>query len=148
MSRLSPWDTQKNGDPFHDDPFFNPWQRGGAFNNPTPQRSRMNPEVEAYAEKMVRDDWQRKIQAHGNSKCPICGHSGWCHSSKRCVAFRAGTPTKYSEEYKIVVTDIPPDAKLEDYYCGCTGELCKTNHEIIWGEKEQPGGNTWTSTNG
>ena len=115
MSRLSPWDTQKNGDPFHDDPFF---------------------------EKMVRDDWQRKIQAHGNSKCPICGHSGWCHSGKRCVAFRAGTPTKYSEEYKIVVTDIPPDAKLEDYYCGCTGELCKTNHEIIWGEKEQPGGNT------
>lgn len=31
--KLSPWDTsRKNGNAFHDDPFFNPWAPGGNFN--------------------------------------------------------------------------------------------------------------------
>jgi len=136
MSRLRPWDTRKNGDPFHDDPFFNPWQHGGTFNHPE-HRSSRNPEVEAYAEKMVRDEWQKKLVTHGNSKCSECGHSGWTHGVNGCSAFRAGTPTKYSEEFKTEVADIPPDAKLSDYYCGCKSDLCKSNHEIIWGEKDR-----------
>ena len=135
--RLAPWDTRKNGDPFHDNPFFNPWQRGGTFNTPEQQRPRMNPAVEAYAEKMVRDDWQKKLQDHGNSKCPECGHSGWTHGQRGCVAFRADTPRKFSTDFKTEVVDIPDNAKLEDYYCGCQSGLCKTNHEIIWGEKER-----------
>jgi hypothetical protein len=137
------WDTKKNGDPFHDDPFFNPWAFGGAFNNPTRHHPSRNPEVEAYAEKMVRDEWQRKLKAHGDSKCSLCGHSGWCHGAKGCVAFRAGTPTKIITmgRIEVPVVDIPDDAKIQDFFCGCNGELCKTNHEIIWGEKEQPGGN-------
>lgn len=30
--RDAPWDKGKNGNCFHDDPFFNPWAPGGSFN--------------------------------------------------------------------------------------------------------------------
>ena len=130
---IMPWDTRKTGDPFHDDPSFNPWMPGGSFNKPD-ERSKIrrvyDHETGAY-ETIDYKSNMRKINEHGNTKCPLCGHSGWCHSGKRCVAFRADTPKKYSEEYKTEVVDIPDNAKIEDYYCGCTGELCKTNAEII-----------------
>lgn len=94
----------------------------------------MNADVGAYAEKMVRDEWQRKIVAHGEGKCAECGHSGWTHGAGGCVAFRAYTPTKMITMLGVdlSVVDIPDDAKIEHYYCGCKGNLCKTNEQIIW----------------
>lgn len=90
----------------------------------------MNAEVEAYAEKMVRDEWMRKLNEHGNSRCQKCGHSGWAHGQKGCVVFREDTPTKDYMGVKVV--NLPDDARMEDYFCGCQSELCKTNEQIIW----------------
>ena len=134
--RLPLWDTRKNGDPFHDNPFFNPWQRGGSFNNPEQQRPRMNPDVEAYAEKMVRDEWQKKLQDHGNSKCSECGHTGWTHSPRGCCAY-INPPTVASGNGTVIDPSLSWD-ELQTYKCKCSAhELGKSNHEIIWGEKDR-----------
>jgi hypothetical protein len=103
---------------------------GGTFNHPD-ERSARRPPIDY-------DSNMRKINEHGNTKCPECGHSGWCHGVHGCSAFRSDTPqhTEVIGETTVSIVDIPADAHIKDYYCGCKSELCKSNYEIIYGGKE------------
>jgi hypothetical protein len=107
---------------------------GGSFNKPD-ERSRIRRIYDhetGEVETIDYDSNMRKIKAHGDSKCPLCGHSGWCHAGKRCSAFRADIPQVPSKIFPgTMCSEIPPGDSIEDWYCGCTGELCKTNKGII-----------------
>src|ERR1035437_5583639 len=94
---------------------------------------------ESNAEDELRGKWQRRIVEHGESTCPDCVHSGWTHGINGCSAFRSDTPSHIEVIGKtsISIVDIPDDKKMEDYFCGCKGNLCKTNAEII-GVHETP----------
>lgn len=99
----------------------------------------MNPAVEAYAEKMVRDEWMRKLREQDDRKCPECGHYGCTHSPTGCCVWIDPPLMPFKNPWTGEIEGTCVDSRLtseelETYKCKCHNpDFCRSNEQIIFG---------------